>query len=167
VTPQDYVQFAIVPGLTLLPSQMDSAEARAMMLAIALQESELKYRAQIKGPAKSYAQFEAGGGVWNVLLHHASSMWAKRVCARLDIPATIAAVHRAMEFNDPLCAAFTRLNLWTSPRRLTGPTETQAAWELYEAVWLPGKPRPLAWPANYKLAWDTIRPGLIVQEKRV
>lgn len=167
MTPQDYIQFGIVPGLLLLPQEMDSAEARAMMLAIALQESELRYRAQIKGPAKSYAQFEAGGGVWNVLNHHASSMWAKRVCARLDIIPTIATVHAAMEFNDPLCAAFTRLNLWTSPRSLPGPSETQKGWEVYETVWRPGKPRPLDWPENYKLAWDTIHPGLTKQETTV
>src|SRR5699024_10369063 len=54
------------PALSLLPAVMDTHQARVMLLAIALQESDLAYREQIGGPAHGLWMFERGGGVKGV-----------------------------------------------------------------------------------------------------
>ena len=49
----DVLKNNIIPAaLSLLPPKMDTPEARAMLGAIALQESALRYRQQVGGPAK-------------------------------------------------------------------------------------------------------------------
>lgn len=49
----------IIPAaLSLLPSKMDTPEARAILIAIALQESNLKHRRQVGGPALGLLQWE-------------------------------------------------------------------------------------------------------------
>lgn len=46
---------AIEPALSLLPARMDSSRARAMLLAIGLQESRFEYRRQMNnGPARGF-----------------------------------------------------------------------------------------------------------------
>ena len=44
-------------AFALLPTRMDSPEARALVTAICLQESALKHRRQIGGPARGLAPF--------------------------------------------------------------------------------------------------------------
>src|SRR3546814_4167946 len=59
---------SIKPALKLLPKQMDSREARVLLLAIGLQESGFEHRWQVidrrrpnrKGPARGFWQFELG-----------------------------------------------------------------------------------------------------------
>ena len=58
MNPEVWIKNALEPALKLLPEKMDSQAARAELVAIGLQESRLKYRAQIGGPARGYHQFE-------------------------------------------------------------------------------------------------------------
>src|SRR5690606_12018619 len=72
----------IEAGLALLPEPDSSREARAMLLAIALQESRFMHRRQIGGPARGYWQFEVGG-VRGVMTHRHTSTLARELIARL------------------------------------------------------------------------------------
>lgn len=134
---------------------MDSRAARAMVLAICLQESRLTHRAQVGGPARGYAQFELGGGVRGVLTHPASRPHIQAVLAALDYTtaASAEACWIAIEHNDILAAAFARLLLWTLPGALPAQDAPGAGWAQYIAAWRPGKPHRETWNAFYDQAW--------------
>jgi hypothetical protein len=61
MTPDLFLRLAVEPALSLLPESLRSTEAKAFLVAIALQESRLTARRQIGGPAHGYHQFELGG----------------------------------------------------------------------------------------------------------
>src|SRR6185312_10462500 len=61
IAPADALGKIIVPALATLPPEMDSSQARVMLLAIALQESGLRTREQDGGPARGLWQFERNG----------------------------------------------------------------------------------------------------------
>lgn len=152
ITPHDFVGQIMEPALDLLPTRMGSIEARIMLLAIALQESELKYRRQVGGPARGLMQFEQGGGVKGVLSHPASRTYAAQVCAALGVDPSQQAVYAALDQNDTLAVCFGRLLLWTDPSTLPSINDVLGAWNLYQRVWRPGKPRIQDWPDNHKIA---------------
>lgn len=156
MSPGQLLHAAIMPALRLLPPRMDTPAARTLMLAIAYQESGMRHRRQIVGPARGYWQFEAGGGVRGVLRHPASKLHAKYALDFLDYdPETSAAdCHAVIEHNDVLAAVFARLLLWTDAEPL--PTDAQGAWELYLRTWRPGRPHPDKWAANFQKAKDAI-----------
>lgn len=161
MTPDLYLELAVLPALSVMPSAMDSAEARAMIVSIALQETQLSARRQAAGgPARSFAQFEKNGGIANVLDHPKTAAFARGFCALLNILPTRDAVYEAIEFNDVLCVGFTRLNLWTNASALCGIDEPARAWRLYLETWRPGRPRPETWNACYARAWAVVVPGL-------
>ena len=88
---------ALTEALRLLPPQLDTTLARAMLLAIGLQESGLTARVQRvagggKGPARGLLQFERGGGVVGVLNHPASRDLALQVCTARKLPAVSSSV---------------------------------------------------------------------------
>lgn len=141
---------SIDDALALLPPKMDSAEARVLLFAIALQESGFKSRRQYgNGPARGPWQFEATGGVIGVLSHHATAQRARIVCGLRDVKPIVPDVHAALEFDDVLGAAFARLLLWTDRQPLPAIGDERAAWEYYLRTWRPGKPHAGRWPANY------------------
>lgn len=145
---------AIDCALAILPPGMDSAEARVMMRAIALQESRMVHRAQIvdgggKGPARGLWQFERGGGVKGVLTHPASKRLAQSVCLARGIEADPRSVWQALETDDVLAAAFARLLLYTDPAKLPAIGDVSGAWECYLRTWRPGKPHFKTWPGLY------------------
>jgi hypothetical protein len=153
VTPRDFLTVAVTPALSLLPERMESVAARAMMVAIALQESDLRHRRQINGPAVSYFQFERAG-IYGVLTHPASASFAREVCYRLDYPTSVEELYRVMDHADVLAAAFARLLLWTIPERLPLAVETPMAWKQYTTQsWNPGKPHPARWNERWARAW--------------
>ena len=156
MSPGQLLSAAIVPALRLLPPRMDTPAARTMLLAIAYQESAIKHRRQIVGPARGYWQFELGGGVRGVLRHPASKLHMQYVLDFLDYdPASTAdECHAVIEHNDVLAAAFARLLLWTDAEPL--PTDSEGAWALYLRTWRPGKPHPEKWASNFKKASDAI-----------
>jgi len=148
---------AIEPALDLLPSRMDSAEARVMLLAIGLQESRFLYRKQIKGPARGFWQFERGGGVVGVLNHAATAHHANLICQARGVEPMSTDVYMALEKDDVLAAAFARLLLWTDPYPI--PDEKDAAWALYERTWRPGKPHRQTWDAFFEQAQEFVIGG--------
>lgn len=147
----------IIPAaLSLLPAKMDTPEARAMLLAIAGQESAFQHRRQIRGPARGLWQFERAGLI-GAQMHPASTTHADAVCAALLYDRDQSdELHRALEHNDVLACALARLLLWTDPRPLPGSGETDAAWDYYLRNWRPGRPHPSAWASHWRRAWDAI-----------
>lgn len=152
---QDCLRIAIEPAIGLLPSKMDSTAARAMLIAIALQESDLQHRRQRNGPAKSYWQFEVVG-VEGVLTHPQSAALARTLTHRLDYAVAPAVIHQAIEDNDCLAAIFARLLLWTVPEPLPTPSDTHGAWQQYLSAWRPGRPHHDRWHARYREAWGAL-----------
>ena len=133
-----------------------SDEARVMVMAIAGQESNWQYRLQQGGPARSFWQFEKGGGVHGVLTHAASKDKIKTVCGALLISCDETTVYEAMAWSDLLAASMARLLLFTDPAALPALGAEQEAWELYLRVWRPGMPHPENWPRVYGMALDMV-----------
>lgn len=152
MTPHRWLDLALGPAFRLLPPAMESPQARALVLAIALQESRLAYRRQINGPARSYLQFELAG-IAGVLTHPATQHHAAAVCDALDIVPAASAVYTAIEWHDSLAVCFGRLALWALPDPLPGPQDPDVAWQQYLAAWRPGRPRPETWAGYYTSAW--------------
>jgi hypothetical protein len=148
------LRFILPAAYELLPPAMESQAATAMLVAIALQESRIEYRAQIGGPARGLWQFEVAG-VRGVLDHPASAGPIASVLRGLRYDAVIPAkqIHPALEHNDILAACFARCLLATDRRPLPFLSEVPLAWAIYNETWRPGKPRPETWNANYAAAW--------------
>lgn len=150
--------YIIPAAYAVLPAPMQSAEATAMLLAIALQESEADARRQLpKGPARGFWQFEALG-VAGVCEHRLTKLMLQDALAVLKYSPVLpaAGLHLIIEHNDVLAAVFARLNLW--PLRPALPTREQSdeGWRQYLRAWRPGKPRPQSWPANFATAWALV-----------
>lgn len=150
-------RYVLPATYALLPDEMASEKASALLLAIGLQESGFKYRRQIGGPAHGFWQFETAG-VFGVLTHHASSGPARELLEALrypTVPATADLIHDAIADNDVLACGFARLLLWTLPEPLPGPDDPDQGWICYTRAWRPGKPRPATWADHFALAWST------------
>lgn len=138
---------AINPALALLPSKMDSDAARVLLLTIGLQETRFKWRYQlvkgrpgIKGPAKSFWQFEEPT-VGLVLRNAATARHANMLCSHFGLRSSQRDVHWAMEENDVLAASFARLLLWADAKPLPPVNASHdEAWDAYMRIWGPGKP---------------------------
>lgn len=146
---------AIAPALALLPEKMASPAAEILLLSIGLQESALRYRHQIGGPAHGYWMFEQGG-VRGVLLHPVSRPHALAICEARGVDPSAAAAYAALEHDDVLAAAIARLLLWTDPAPLPAVGEVGAAWDLYLRTWRPGKPHRARWDGCYAQAMDAL-----------
>lgn len=162
MTPAEYLQDIIPVSAALLPTPMDTLEARAMLIAIALQESRLIHRKQIGGPARGLHQFETGG-VRAVLRHPAVSAHAADVVATLGyLPVDpmsmtdVIRLHTAFTTDDLLDCAFARLLLYADPRALPGAGEHDLSWDIYMFGWRPGKPHRHTWNAFYDQAWGVL-----------
>lgn len=152
MTLKEIIADAVDPALAQLPTKMDTAAARVLLLAIGLQESRFVHRRQIGGPARGFWQFEQGGGVRGVLTHPASREEAYRICEARGVDPLASAVYPALETDDVLAAAFARLLMWTDAWRLPAVGDVQGGWELYTRTWRPGKPHARTWPALYAQA---------------
>lgn len=129
-------------ALAMLPAKMDSPEARALLVAIGLQESRFTHRRQqLNGPAHGFWQFESAGGVHGVLTHHATKPFIQPVLDALRYEPSDC--YYAIRDNDILACVFARLLLFSHPAPL--PREAAAAWDYYLATWRPGKPRRDTW----------------------
>lgn len=157
-------RFIVPAAFAVLPEKMRSREAMAMLLAIALQESEAAARRQrprkkggTPGPARGFWQFEQIG-IQGVLEHRLTKNTLQAALAELVYVSTAspAALHAIVEHNDVVAAVFARLNLW--PLRPALPTREQGAegWQQYLRAWRPGAPHPSTWPANFATAWEIV-----------
>lgn len=145
-------------AFALLPSRLDSLEARAMVTAICLQESALKHRRQIRGPARGLAQFELIGCTEVMTGHATRDVAATVLDALLYAGASDLEVHSALEHNDVLAVCFARLLLWGDPARLPPEHDAESGWAYYLRRWRPGKPRHEKWAANWEAAWSAVDP---------
>lgn len=151
-----YFNGAVIPAaLWMLPEKMDTPEARAELLSIGLQESRFTHRQQIRGPAKSFFQFEPTG-VRGVLTHHASKQYIEAVLDELQYDHNVATSYDAIKHNDILACVYARLLLWTSPRALPKQTEVEDGWEIYLSCWRPGKPHHETWEQFYLQSWEIV-----------
>lgn len=151
-------QFTTPAALSLLPNRMSSDPARAMLIAIGLQESRFEHRVQIRGPARGFWQFEQAGGVAGVLSHRTTRTHAKAACEALRYDPEMAGVYRALADNDVLAAVFARLLLWSHPDALPLREEPNRAWQYYLDTWRPGRPHRATWNEFYERAWATVSP---------
>ena len=148
---------SIIPqALKLLPGEMDTPAARAMLIAIGLQESKLKYRRQIGGPARGLWQFERGGGVRGVLNHPATKTIITRILLDMGLATYPQASYETLEHNDVLACVFARLLLWTHPASLPAKDDPEAGWVYYTSTWRPGKPHRETWDDFYRQAWSEV-----------
>lgn len=147
-----YVIGLTLPFLEEMPAVRikDTKEARVMLMAIAGQESNWDARRQYGGPARSYWQFEQGGGVAGVLrlLPHQ----VQAVCDALDIPCDSNTIFEAMAWNSALGCSMARFLLYTDYAPLPAVGQVQAAWDMYLRNWRPGAPHPDVWPDKYAIA---------------
>lgn len=147
------ISYVFPAAFGMLPGVMNSREARAMLLAIGLQESGFEARRQKgNGPARGFWQFEAGGGVKGVL----GSQYLAPVLLELKVDSTVPACHVAIEYNDTLACVFARLLLWSLPGMLPPADDPSKGWQMYQEAWRPGKPRPSEWNHNFATAWSLI-----------
>lgn len=157
----EFLKTAVLPAIAILGERYGSKEAKVMILAICGQESKFQARRQLiskvvngkkvlvpEGPAVSFAQFEKGG-IGGVLRHTSSARLAAALCVTRGVAPNINAVWEAMQYDDVLAAGMARLLLLTDPKALPSVGKRDAAWDLYERTWRPGKPHPETWPAAY------------------
>lgn len=157
MTLSDVISTAIAPALALLPPQMDTPEARVMLLSIGLQESRFTARQQVGGPARGFWQFEQGtatsrGGVWGLYLSQASAYWLSGLCDARGVSFDPVSIYNALDQDDVLAAGAARLMLFTDPRKLPAVDDAQGSWQTYVRVWNPGKPKPDTWSALHAQA---------------
>lgn len=171
MTPRELRNGPVAEALLLLPAKMTSQAAEVLLLAIGLQESELKHRRQHgNGPARSLWQAEQGGGmVAGLLGFHNQDVQdlARGLCAVRGVPAQPRAVWEAIEHDDVLAAGLARLLIFTDPARLPGLGDEEDAWQLYLRTWRPGaftrgtaaKRAELRqkWAKNYAQALEVVR----------
>jgi len=141
----------------LLPTKLDSPEAKAMLIAIAMQESRWDERRQIHGPARGFWQFEFGG-IRGVLNHKASQPLIWHVLDRLDYDHAPDTSYTAIEHNDVLAFAYARCLLWTLPDPLPARGEAAEGWNQYLSAWRPGKPHRESWDKFFNDAWKVVQP---------
>jgi hypothetical protein len=134
---------AASPGLGIAASD----SARVLVMAIAGQESRWTARRQVGGPARSYWQFEQGGGVAG--LFRVTPRQLGTVCAACDVTFDAATVFEAMAWHDTLACAMARLLLWTDPAPLPAVGDRDASWQYYLDLWRPGVPHPESWGGVY------------------
>jgi len=145
--------------VALLPPMLDTPSAKAMLIAIAMQESRWDERRQIGGPAHGFFQFELAG-VRGVLTHKASSPIIRSVLDRLDYDHKPGTSYVAIEHNDVLAFAYARCLLWTLPGLLPFKDEPDEGWQQYLEAWRPGKPRRASWNKFFEDAWKLTTKGV-------
>jgi len=142
---------ALLPGIPFTP------ESNVLLLAIGLQESRFTHRYQIKGPARGFWQFEAGGGTRGVLTHARTRTVADRLVeTRHPFILSYRRINEALAKDDGLACAFARLLLWTDPKPLPKLGEPEQAWQYYLRNWRPGKPHRKTWDDLYSRAWGAV-----------
>ena len=168
MTPELLLKTAIIPALGMLDSKLDTPAARAMLIAIALQESGLKARRQMleardhwweskPGKGHGFWQFERDGATRGVMVRHAAaSAIVLPVIDALLYPRDPYAVHEALIHNDVLACVLARALLYSVPDALPGPNDPGKGWVQYVCAWRPGKPHVEPWANNYRTAWATV-----------
>jgi hypothetical protein len=150
-----HARYTLPAAFSLLAPDTDSDAARALVLAIGLQESDFLARRQHgDGPARGYWQFELIA-ITDLLQRPTTGPALRRVVQALHYPALDArGIHALLEHHDVLAAACARLTLWTLPFPLPPRNDADLGWQQYEAAWKPGRPRRAKWASSYASAWS-------------
>lgn len=133
----------------VLPSKFNTTDSTVLLLAIGLQESRFEHRQQVGGPARSFWQFEKGGGVKGVLSHPGTAKHAQAVCVLRGIAPTAESVYARMLDDDLLGCAFARLLLYSDAKPVPVAGSIDAGWDYYARNWRPGRPHPETWRGLY------------------
>lgn len=156
MTPTAALLSCVNPALELLPARLCTNEARVLLLAIGGQESELKYRAQIRGPARGLWMFEKPGV--SEVMQKADPREVATLFDARGVHYAVDAAMAMMETDDIFAAGMARLLLACDPKPLPAIGAMGSAWAYYARDWKPGKPRPKDWPANYRAAVKAVQP---------
>ncbi len=168
MTPELLLKTAIIPALGMLDSKLDTPAARAMLIAIALQETGRRARRQMleardhwweskPGKGRGFWQFERDGATRGVMVRHAAAgAIVLPVIDALLYPRDPYAVHEALIHNDVLACVLARALLYSVPDALPGPNDPEKGWVQYVSAWRPGKPHVEPWANNYRTAWATV-----------
>ena len=162
-----YRNHFIPVALSLLPLEMSSDKAIAMLLAIGLQESRFENRRQLPrragqpdGPARGFFQFEKGGGILGVSTHAATQPHLDAALCAMRYPNgtvdDIEKLYTIIEHNDIIACVCARLLLWTVPASLPSRESAAAGWTQYLQGWRPGEPHPQTWTGYFNRAWELV-----------
>lgn len=156
-----FLKFIVPAAYAILPEQMATPAASALLLSIGLQESGFLEREQIGGPAHGFFQFERIG-VMGVLASGEAGAIFRECLERLRYSRamTAADIHTAITHNDVLATCLARCLLWSDPRALPTWEQAPQGWAIYTGLWRPGKPRPAEWRDNFNGAWQRVIPNL-------
>lgn len=155
ISPKDLIEQIIDPALDLLPHEMGAVKAVVLVAAIAIQESGLKTRQQIHGPAHGLWQFEIET-VEELIDNPATTKFVKAICVKRGVPFQARAIFNYLLVDDILAAALARLDLWANPRSLSAPHDVDDAWLYYCETWRPGQPDHSRWNASHTAAVDAM-----------
>lgn len=153
MTPKDALNLAVRPSLRWMGAPFDSVDASRMILAAALQESGLRTRHQIGGPAHGGTQFEIIGAAEAIRV---DDLLGKHFLKRLGLPRDPEGLHRALEWSEIGMVVCSRLLLWPHPKALPSAGEQYEGWEQYYDRWKPGKPHPERWAASWAGACEAV-----------
>jgi hypothetical protein len=143
-----YWRLLMLATQELWPPSWRGELALRYLLAIGMQESGMRARTQIGGPALSYWQIEPP--TVGLLTRHprlSPILWTVAGALGLSDP-------YALTYCDPWAATLARALLRSDPGPLQD--DEQAAWDTYLRVWRPGRPRPSAWPHAWQWARETM-----------
>lgn len=157
MNPAKVLKYGIMPVLECLGEtepRLNNIAAARMILAAAVQESQLTYRHQIGGPAHGFAQDEPIGAAEALRVDR---MKGWHFLEAMGLPQTPVELHRALEFSEWAMVISARLKLWPLPERLPLDGEEQMAWEQYQQAWRPGKPHPHRWNHSWVTACQAVR----------
>lgn len=149
VSPQHFLVTVIRP--TLLFLELHSPAAEQLLLSTALQESHLKHRRQLSGPALSYFQIEPAthDDIWENFLAYRQAL-AKKVTTLMTHPD--AGKIEQLESNDHYAAAMARVHYLRVPESLpafNNMVAMSAYWKRYYNTAL-GRGRESEFIANWQ-----------------
>jgi hypothetical protein len=146
-----FLNLIVRPTLAAMGPAYQGPAAEVLLTSIALQESDLAARHQVRGPANGLYQFERVG-IRGVLTDRATHDTAHDWARDLLYVGDDLVIQQAIRDNDILATIFARLLLYADPDPLPRIGESDIAWRYYLRCWRPGKPRPMDWADNYLVA---------------
>lgn len=136
-------------------------ERAVLLVAIAIQESKLKYRKQMPtGPARSFWQIEHPAALDCIRrCRPVEEFWMDKLgFSPADFASSRSSGAVAMQYSDLGACAVAAGILQLQPGRLprVSNMHVDVAWFYYLKSWRPGKPRPDSWAKAYSEAMRVI-----------
>lgn len=128
------------PTLDFMGEKYEGKLAERQLLAIALQESGLVHRVQVRGPARGFFQFEISGCQEALRLDRENFLAGYTARTLYDV----------LPQEECVMVVAARLLLRRHPDPL--PKLPEYGWKQYMSLWRPGKPHPDRWPACWEAA---------------